>query len=406
MAFDVSAFTTADAEHPPVPVAIDWEAVEGWLGVRLPDDYKELASGYGPLYFGDWIWIHVPCAEDGRFDYGEWLGSTHREARGKVQELPEDERPAVHPDPGGLLAWGYTRNTDVLFWDTSVSMDPNEWTVVVHHADGIPHEGLRRVHPFDPGLMRWHHYDLTLGEYLRHTVRAERELPSPPGPVIGPLPGTIARTAYLPDARPWTPPVPVPPRLTGAERRVALETGTGLDALRLLTPPPANPDLGGGTWEELFEDLGTSLPSEYVALMELYGAGYWSGWLQFYSPLRTGEKRYIHQIEKVMDGYRRLRDGWPETFPLAAWPEPGGFLPFAHNIDGDEIGWLTEGDDPDKWPLSIWPRHSDQGPPLEHGLIDAILELQRKIATARSFATVDEALESVTFKPFDDINFW
>jgi hypothetical protein len=56
------------------------EAVEGWLGVRLPDDYKELASGYGPLYFGDWIWIHVPCAEDGRFDYGEWLGSTARRA--------------------------------------------------------------------------------------------------------------------------------------------------------------------------------------------------------------------------------------------------------------------------------------------------------------------------------------
>lgn len=201
--------------------------------------------------------------------------------------------------------------------------------------------------------------------------------------------------------------MPVPPRLTGPERRIALEIGTtGLDALRLLTPPPANLDLGGGIWEELFEDLGAAPPGEYVALMELYGAGYWSGWLQFYSPLRTGEKRYIHQIEKVMDGYRQLRDGWPEKYPLAAWSEPGGFLPFAHNIDGDELGWLTEGDDPDKWPLSIWPRHSDQGPPLEHGLIDTILELQRKIATARRFATVDEALEFVTFDPFDDINSW
>ncbi len=84
MAFDVSAFTTADAEYPPTPVTIDWEAVEGWLGLRLPDDYKELASRYRPLYFGDWIWIHVPCAEDGRFDYGGWLRSTHREARGKL----------------------------------------------------------------------------------------------------------------------------------------------------------------------------------------------------------------------------------------------------------------------------------------------------------------------------------
>jgi hypothetical protein len=52
----------------------------------------------------------------------------------------------------------------------------------------------------------------------------------------------------------------------------------------------------------MYSDLGTALPSEYVALMELYGAGYWSGWLHFCSPLRTGEKRYIHQAEKVMDG--------------------------------------------------------------------------------------------------------
>jgi hypothetical protein len=59
----------------------------------------------------------------------------------------------------------------------------------------------------------------------------------------------------------------------------------------------------------MYSDLGTALPSAYVALMELYGAGYWSGWLHFCSPLRTGEKRYIHQAEKVMDGYRQLSSG-------------------------------------------------------------------------------------------------
>ncbi len=140
--------------------------------------------------------------------------------------------------------------------------------------------------------------------------------------------------------------------------------------------------------------------------MNLYGAGYWSGWLQFYSPLRTGGKRYIHQVGQVMDAYRQHRARWPEKYPLAAWPEPGGFLPFAHNLDGDELGWLTEGGDPAKWPLAVWPRHSDQGPPLEHGLIETVLAMQRGIATDESFATVDEALESVTFVPFDDIDFW
>ncbi|WP_234362396.1 hypothetical protein [Streptomyces sp. IMTB 1903] len=106
--------------------------------------------------------------------------------------------------------------------------DPDRWTVVVQHSGAVP----------GSGLLRWHRYDLTLTDYLRHTVRDTWELPSPPGPLMGPLPGTFARTAFLPEAGAWTPPAPVPPRLTGAERRIALETGIGLDGLRLLSPPP------------------------------------------------------------------------------------------------------------------------------------------------------------------------
>ncbi|MEV4615810.1 SMI1/KNR4 family protein [Kitasatospora sp. NPDC049258] len=166
----LAGFTAPHSQRPPVPVSVDWKAVEEWLGLRLPDDYKHLADAHGPLDFGEYLWIHVPCVQEGRFDYGAWLRGTHRQARIRARELPERERPAVHPDPGGLLAWGCTRGSDVLFWDTSVSADPDEWTVVVSHSAGIPGSGLRP----------WHRYDLTLGDYLRCTVRAQRPLPSPP----------------------------------------------------------------------------------------------------------------------------------------------------------------------------------------------------------------------------------
>ncbi|MFJ9794076.1 hypothetical protein [Streptomyces globosus] len=154
---------------------------------------------------------------------------THREARIEARKLPEAERPVFHPEPGGLLAWGCTRGGDVLFWDTSASADPDGWTVVVRHSGAVP----------GSGLLAWHRYGLTLTGYLRHTVRDTWELPSLPGPLMGPLPGTVARTAFLADAGAWTPPAPVPPRLTEAERRVALTTGTGWDALRLLRRPPS-----------------------------------------------------------------------------------------------------------------------------------------------------------------------
>lgn len=233
MSLNIADFTTPGPNRPEA-IPVDWTAVEEWLGIKLPAAYKQLADTYGPLDFGEYIWIHVPCVQEGRFDYGEWLRSTHREAHIALRELPQDRRPAVHPEPGGLLAWGTTRGTDNLFWDTSSSTEPDEWTVVAHHTPGIPGNGLEA----------WHRYDLTFNEYLRHTVRETWEMPSPPGPLIGPLRGTISRTAFLATAQPWIPPEAAAPRLTDAERRIALETGTGLDALRLLSPPPSEHFLG------------------------------------------------------------------------------------------------------------------------------------------------------------------
>ncbi len=106
MTSDIGAFSTPSIGGPPSSVPIDWSAVEDWLGLRLPTDYKRLADRYGPLDFGEYVWIHVPCVQRDRFDYGEWLRATHREARIEARELSEAERPVFHPEPGGLLAWG------------------------------------------------------------------------------------------------------------------------------------------------------------------------------------------------------------------------------------------------------------------------------------------------------------
>jgi hypothetical protein len=396
---DIGTFTTPCAEYPPAPVPVDWALVEEWLGVRLPGDYKRLADRYGPLELGDFLQIHVPCAGE-EFDYARWLRECRGLARMAAQERPEEEPPVLHPEPGGLLPWGCTASDDVLFWDTSGSEDPDEWTVVVLHQDGIP----------GTGLLPWHPYDLTLTGYLRHTVRDGWEMPSPPGPLIGPLPGTVARPDFLTDAGPWTPPEPVPPRLTEAERRIALESGTGLAALRLLVPPPAEPYLGGGTWEELFAELGTRLPREYVELLDVYGAGAFSEWLRLHTPLRTGERRFVTLAEEVLSGYRQMRKRNPAAYPLPVWPEPGGFLPFGNSIDGDWLGWLTEGPDPDAWPLLFWPRHARQGPPLAGGLVATLLDWQRGHLVTPGLAVLDEVeedpLDWAVFHGWDEHAYW
>ncbi|WP_377268086.1 SMI1/KNR4 family protein [Peterkaempfera sp. SMS 1(5)a] len=400
MTLDIAAFAAPDPERRPTPIEIDWAATEEWLGLPLPDDYKQLIGAHGPLDFGGYLWIHGPCVEDGRFDYGSWTASIHRSARIDSRMQPEHARPVIHPQPGGLLAWGSSRRSDVLFWDTSTSADPDHWTVVVHHIHRAPGSGLRA----------WHPYDLTLSGYLRHTVRTEAEAPAPHGPMIGPLPGTMARTAFLSTARPWNPPPPTAPRLGAAQRRVALETGSGLEALRLLTPPPARPYLGGGSWADLHRELGIRLPQEYLTLMELYGAGCWNNWLRFRTPLRTEEgRRFLRQVESVADAYESLGEDDPEEYPLTMWPEPGGFLPFATSLDGDHLGWLTEGADPDAWRLIVWPRHAPQGDPLEAGLIETLLAWQRGSLDEEGFAGLDQdddPVEFARFEPWDDRAYW
>lgn len=399
MTGDLGDFTAPDPMRPPAPVAVDWPAVERWLGLSLPEDYKGLADTYGPLDFGDYLWIHVPCTQETHgFDYGEWLRTTHRRTRIEVRGLPEGERPAVHPEPGGLLAWGVTRSTDVLFWDTSASEDPGEWTVV-RHVGAVPSRGRRP-------LLR---YDLTLTGYLRHATGTEWEFPSSIGTPPGALPATVARTAFLPTAQPWTPPEPAPPRLTGTQREAALRTGTGLTALRLLSPPPETPYLGTRGWTDLFEELGTRLPHDYVALMDLYGAGIWRDWLRFHTPLREGKVCFTEHIDYFTEAYSSLKESFPEDFPLTVWPEPGGVLPFANSIDGDHLGWLTQGDDPDSWPLIMVPRDGEQGPPLDRGLVDVLLDWQRGDSTLEDFPELDEdddPVEFAGFEPWDDTSAW
>ncbi|MQY05268.1 hypothetical protein [Actinomadura macrotermitis] len=51
--------------------------------------------------------------------------------------------------------------------------------------------------------------------------------------------------------------------------------------------------------------------------------------------------------------------------PLAAWPEPGGFLSWGGDVNGDQLSWLTEGK-PESRPTAV------QGRQVPDGVIDTV----------------------------------
>jgi hypothetical protein len=118
-------------EVPPVLpgfVPGDWAAVEEWLEVPLPNDYKELIGEGRGLQFGEELLIASPFSQadhlGSRIAYGSWSLAYLR------QRYPDEFYLPLFPEPGGLLCWGGDGGGGVYYWNT-VRPNPDDWTIVV-----------------------------------------------------------------------------------------------------------------------------------------------------------------------------------------------------------------------------------------------------------------------------------
>ncbi|HLK00070.1 MAG TPA: SMI1/KNR4 family protein [Streptosporangiaceae bacterium] len=116
------------APPPPQPVDAhgDWGQVEASLGLRLPQDFKDLIGRYGLGQFTDFISPLTPFGP--RRQLVERAGELKEQARYWIDDQFEEQRYPFYPDPGGLLEWALTDNGDSLFWLTAG--EPDDWIVV------------------------------------------------------------------------------------------------------------------------------------------------------------------------------------------------------------------------------------------------------------------------------------
>lgn len=101
-------------------------------------------------------------------------------------------------------------------------------------------------------------------------------------------------------------------------------------------------------WAAAEARLGTALPSDYKRLAELFGRGAFDGFLQLYLPGDrhrdiVGHSEWLARWAEV-HGNRLWQPHWP-------YPAPGGLLKWADSEQADSFFWLTEGPDPDGWPV-------------------------------------------------------
>lgn len=154
----------------------------------------------------------------------------------------------------------------------------------------------------------------------------------------------------------WWIPSPAPAAWVGETEPLSAGAIASLDALNALVPPPNEPRAPRGSWSSLERALETTLPRDFKALTERYGAGSFDGEIVPYHPF-FAEYPMLGNVARVLDVERTMRAEFPANARFPLHPEPGGFLPWGSGANGELLGWLTEGADPERWPTVLyWPR--------------------------------------------------
>ena len=134
-----------------------------------------------------------------------------------------------------------------------------------------------------------------------------------------------------------------------------------VDELVQLVPPPLVPiDAGDPSlWKDIEAKLGTKLPQDYKQLVNLYGVGYFCGYVCPLNPF-IDPPGYLHLIESgrdVMEMYEQGRSQNPKYHaPFPAYPAPNGILPWGRDDNAGLQCWLTQGH-PDDWTVVILDSH-------------------------------------------------
>jgi hypothetical protein len=305
---------------------VDWGAVEQRLGVRLPQDYKDFAQAYGPVLVGEWLWVFVPHQSEGGGYFAD-LARCHNLQRVIRNRDPDAHPYAFHPEPGGLLAWGMTRRTDVFFWDPSASTDPNQWPTCAYCKTG----GNDAV---------WRTFAVPALQVIVALVRGDLDL-HPDMPRLA-LPGGYAPVAWpvSPLGFDDQPPVgPAPAELRNAGR--ALAATVRVDPIGREAP-----------WEVPFGAAG-SLPEDYVALIERVGPGTLAGTLRLLAPGAGAgfdiDTEHARHAERLRD--RRAAGRRVVPAPLA--PAPAGMRLWGVFTSGETCWWLPADRTPSDWPLVL-----------------------------------------------------
>lgn len=105
-------------------------------------------------------------------------------------------------------------------------------------------------------------------------------------------------------------------------------------------------------WAAVEARIGTALPADYKELAEVFGHGAFDGYLELHTPgaaFRSGDI----VLHAAWLGEWARTHGSRLWEPYGIHPAPGGLLQWGSSEQAHQFYWLTDGPDPDRWPVLV-----------------------------------------------------
>ncbi|MFE7934119.1 SMI1/KNR4 family protein [Streptomyces sp. NPDC057456] len=127
-----------DRRPAPAPAPDHWTEVERHVGSALPGDFKAFLDAYGSGVVSGELVIFHPRGSKPLLERMRRTHQTFTERRDLALSRGDSEHVPYpfHPEPGGLVSWGYDHSGDEHFF-LPCDPDPGQWKIVtMAHEEG------------------------------------------------------------------------------------------------------------------------------------------------------------------------------------------------------------------------------------------------------------------------------
>ncbi len=337
-------------------VEYDWAEIERAVGLRLPEDYKQLSEFFPDGWFRQFARVGKPDRPESGPQWLDSFAMSQLETLRTWRAEGHGRFPyPLFPEPGGLLPWGAVREAGYGFWLTDPSGSPEKWPVVTASQQ----------------CEHWDLFDGTLCEFLTEVAAGRydasrfsegpvRVMMNPSGPPTRTAQPIILseRPVFEPDS------VPVPDsqgqrasetrpdfwqtRLRRLGGRLAVNEMVSLRELIGPSPASALPV----EWGAVQRRLGFTLPADYREFIDTYGPGT-LGNIRITAPGAGGMWDLFALLDRKYSQVLDLSRN-PGTDP-PFYPEPGGTVCWGETAAGWNCAWAPVGPDPEAWYAVVIP---------------------------------------------------